>query len=125
MGADYIMAGEKKLHDHGEDFLESLKNLPDTTHFLNASEIFRQLSDATRLRILWLLCHSEECVNNIACALEMSDSAVSHHLRSLKHANLLSSRRDGKEMRYTLANNEQALFAHKIIDTYFNDISST
>ena len=80
---------------------------------------FRQLGDPSRLRILWLLCHSEECVCNIAAAVGMSDPAVSHHLRILKKSGIIESRRDGKEVYYTLADTTQAKLLHRTIDALF------
>ena len=55
------------------------------------------LSDPSRLRIFWLLCHCEECVMNISALVDMSSPAVSHHLRNLKASGLIVSRREGKE----------------------------
>ena len=81
--------------------------------------IFQQLGDPSRLRILWLLCHSEECVCNIAAAVGMSDPAVSHHLRILKKGGIIESRRDGKEVYYTLADTTQAKLLHRTIDALF------
>ena len=84
-------------HHHGEkkrmgSLCRELKNIE---HFTAVSEIFRQLSDPTRVRIFWLLSHQEECVINIAAMMEMSSPAVSHHLKSLTESGLLVSRRDG------------------------------
>lgn len=69
------------LHDHGQNLEAFLKSKPSEAEFLKASDIFQQLCDPTRLHILWLLSHSEQCVNNISLAIGMSTSAVSHHLR--------------------------------------------
>lgn len=106
-------------HHHGSQLETILKEMPNAGHFSEASEIFSQLSDTTRLRILWLLCHSEECVTNLAAAINMSDPATSHHLRILKKAGLATSRRIGKEVHYTLADNEQAHLIHQMIDDVF------
>lgn len=106
-------------HDHGKNTEAILKLMPDTPHFLEAAEAFKQLADGSRLRIFWLLCHVEECVCNIAAAVEMTDAAVSHHLRNLKQNGLIENRREGKEMYYRLADNEKARLAHRIVDDYF------
>lgn len=74
----------------------------------------------SRLRILWLLCHCEECVYNLSAAVNMSSPAVSHHLRSLKQSGLLSSRRVGKEVHYRLADTEEARLVHRMIDDIFD-----
>lgn len=83
------------------------------------SFLFQQLGDPTRLRILWLLCHCEECVCNLAAAVDMSAPAVSHHLRILKKSGIISSRRDGKEVYYSLSDTPQAKLLHHAIDALF------
>lgn len=114
------MAKQKKLpHDHGRDFEAVLQHMPDSEHFLEAAATFQQLCDGSRLRIFWLISHAEECVSNIAAAVEMTDAAVSHHLRTLKMHGLIKSRRIGKEVHYSLADNEKARLAHRMIDDYF------
>lgn len=110
---------EKLLHNHGLNTESVLEMMPDMHHFIEAAGAFQQLSDGTRLRIFWLLCHVEECVCNIAAAVEMTDAAVSHHLRNLKQNGLIENRREGKEMYYRLADNEKAHLAHKIVDDFF------
>lgn len=106
-------------HDHDNNVGQILTKMPDENAFIEAADIFSHLSDATRLRILWLLCHCEECVTNIATAVGMSDSAVSHHLRILKKSGLLKSRRIGKEVHYSLAVSEEAQLMHRMIDDVF------
>ena len=68
------MAGFVLPHDHGEGgHIENLHHeLMNVAHFTAVSEIFKQLSDPTRVRIFWLLSHREECVINLAALLEMS-----------------------------------------------------
>ena len=106
-------------HEHGSNLQEILDHMPDESNFIDAADVFSQLSDATRLRILWILSHSEECVTNIAAAIGMSDPAVSHHLRILKKAGLATSRRIGKEVHYSLAPSEHAQLAHRMVDDVF------
>lgn len=101
-----------RLHDHGAETV----NVPADRIFEKVSETFQLISDPTRLKILWLLCHHETCVNNIAVTVGMSAPAVSHHLRLLKQAGLLSSRREGKEIYYKLAQNEEAGLVHRAVD---------
>ena len=105
-------------HDHGEQrHAENLhRELMNTAHFTAVSDIFRQLSDPTRVRIFWLLSHEEECVINLAAMLEMSSPAISHHLRSLTESGLLVSRRDGKEVYYKAADTEQIRLLHEIVE---------
>ena len=106
-------------HYHGEEpnhalFVRELLENADT--FQNLSNIFKQLGDANRIRIFWLLCHCEECVVNIAAMTEMSSPAVSHHLRILKDSGLLLARRDGKEMYYHAADTAEARLLHEMIE---------
>lgn len=109
----------KLPHDHGQNIEQVLAKMPDVQHFSEAATSFHLLSDSTRLRIFWLLCHSEECVSNIAAAIGMTDPAVSHHLKNLKQNGFVESRREGKEVYYKLSNNEKAQLMHKIADSYF------
>ena len=73
-------------------------------------------SDASRIRIFWLLCHCEECVQNISALMEMSSPAVSHHLRGLKDNGLIVSRRVGKEVFYKAADTDQSRLLHIMIE---------
>ena len=92
------MAESRLPHDHGQPIEQKLENLPDAAGFQMVADLFKQLADPTRLRIFWLLCHCEECVINISSLVGMNSPAVSHHLKLLKSAGLIISRRDGKEV---------------------------
>jgi len=69
---------------------------------LGLTELFRVLGDPTRLRILTALGAAELCVCDLATALDMSQSAVSHQLAVLRGARLVRARREGKAMFYAL-----------------------
>lgn len=106
-------------HYHGEEpahteVVRQMLEKEDT--FQELSDIFRQLGDANRIRIFWLLCHCEECVVNIADMVDMSSPAVSHHLRVLKDSGLLDSRRDGREVYYRAADAPQSRLLHEMIE---------
>ena len=105
-------------HNHGsqQHIVQIHKELRNLDHFSTVSDIFKQLSDPTRVRIFWLLSHREECVINLAALLEMSSPAVSHHLRSLTESGLLVSRRDGKEVYYKAADTAQIRMLHEIVE---------
>ncbi len=105
-----------KMHNHSSNVDDMIKNMPSIKSFENASDTFQLISDPSRLKILWLLCHCELCVNDIAIATKMSSPAVSHHLKMLKQTNLIESRRSGKEMFYKLSNTAEAELVHKSID---------
>ena len=87
-------------HHSKEEEKRILGILPDDEQVYAVAEAMKQLGDPSRLRIFWLLCHTEECVINIAALVKMSSPAVSHHLRLLKAAGLIVSKREGKEMYY-------------------------
>lgn len=106
-------------HNHGESLEQVLSVMPATPEFLKAADIFRQLGDGTRLQILWLLCHSEQCVLNLSAAIEMSPPAVSHHLKGLRESGLIVSRRAGKEVYYRLADTKEAALLHHMVDALF------
>lgn len=105
-------------HQHGErTHTEDLhRELTNIEHFTAVSDVFKQLSDPTRVRIFWLLSHREECVVNIAAMLDMSSPAVSHHLRTLRSSGLLVTRRDGKEVYYHAADTAQSRLLHELIE---------
>lgn len=64
--------------------------------------LFKLFGDQTRLNILLSLFKQELCVHDICKVVDMSQSAVSHQLRNLREAKLVKSRRDGKEVLYSL-----------------------
>jgi len=108
-----------ELHNHHDETYEVLKAMPGEKEFIKAAELFTQMCDSTRLRILWIICHSEVCVNDIAAAVGMSAPAVSHHLRSLRQTGLIVGRREGKEVLYSLSDAKKAALIHKMIDDMF------
>lgn len=80
------------------------------------SDVFKLLADPSRVRIFWLLCHCEECVVNISYLTGMTSPAVSHHLRQLRAAGLIQSRREGKEVYYKASATEQVRLLHGAIE---------
>jgi ArsR family transcriptional regulator len=68
----------------------------------NVLNIFKALSDETRLRILKLLEQGELCVCDIVAALDMIQPKVSFHLSVLKEAGLIKDRRQGKWIHYSI-----------------------
>ena len=86
--------------------IEAIKaKLPNDEEIYDLSELFKVLVDQTRTKILTVLEIHELCVNDIASALNMTKSAVSHQLRILRQSRLIKSRRDGKEIIYSLDDN--------------------
>lgn len=70
--------------------------------FLLLSQTFQALGDSSRLQIVWLLSQAEFRVGDIARLLNMSQPAVSHHLRTLRNLRLVKVRRDGRTSHYSL-----------------------
>jgi len=68
----------------------------------HVAELFRAFSDTSRVRILFALTTQELNVNTLAELVGISDSAVSHHLRSLRQMELVVARREGKEVYYRI-----------------------
>ncbi|MBR1824756.1 MAG: winged helix-turn-helix transcriptional regulator [Ruminococcus sp.] len=78
------------------------KVTPDEDVLFKAAELLKIFGDSTRIRIIFVLCQSELCVCDIARLLNMTQSAISHQLKVLKEARLVSSRREGKTIFYAL-----------------------
>lgn len=96
------------LHVHEDKVAKVQAMMPDDDTLMRLSELFKVFGDSTRIRILYVLFESEVCVCDIAKLLGMTQSAVSHQLRILKQARLIRSRRDGKTVFYTLADEHVA-----------------
>ena len=103
-------------HTHTHEAAKLAGQLGHIEDFQTVSEVFKQLSDCSRVRIFWLLCHCEECVMNISALVDMSSPAVSHHLRQLKNSGLIVSRREGKEVYYKASDSEASKLLHRTIE---------
>lgn len=110
------MLSKELPHNHGHLPKELQLGVPKEQTFTVVSDIFKMLSDNKRIEIFWLLCHCEECVVNISSLLDMSSPAVSHHLKLLKTAGLVISRREGKEVYYTAAKSRRSEALHEMIE---------
>lgn len=77
--------------------------LPAEESLLDLAELFKVFGDSTRIRILFVLFEAEVCVCDLAEALSMTQSAISHQLAILKRSKLVRSRREGKSVFYSLA----------------------
>ena len=104
------------FHEHSSTLKDLISNIPSYEDADMVADILSILSDATRLRILWLLCHTTECVTDIGIAINMSAPAVSHHLKLLKSRNIIESKKVGKEMLYHLADNKTARIIHELLE---------
>ncbi|MCQ2499135.1 MAG: metalloregulator ArsR/SmtB family transcription factor [Lachnospiraceae bacterium] len=81
----------------------------DENELYDLAELFKVFGDSTRIRILFVLFEDEMCVNDMAEALNMTQSAVSHQLKILKQNKLVKSRREGKLIIYSLADDHVRL----------------
>lgn len=88
---------------HHESVDKVRANMLAGESFDRVSTFFKILGDSTRIRIIWSLDQNELCVCDIANILSMTKSAVSHQLSTLRNANLVKCRRDGKTVYYSLA----------------------
>ena len=80
------------------------------------SEFFSLLGDANRLRILSVLAVKELCVCDLAAALDMSESAVSHQLRSLRAIRLVSYRKRGRKVFYRVKDHHVLELYHSVAE---------
>ena len=87
-----------------ENLLEIVKEMmPEETELYDLAELFKVFGDSTRIRILFVLFEAEVCVCDLAKALNMTQSAISHQLRILKQNKLVKNRREGKSVFYSLS----------------------
>lgn len=84
------------------ELTEIKANIPEPEVVDAVSELFKVLGDSTRTKILFVLERGELCVSDICECVDMSKYAVSHQLRILKASKLVKSRREGREIIYSL-----------------------
>ena len=88
---------------HGELLAIISRKMPADEKIFDLAELFKMFGDSTRMKILFVLFEAEVCTCDLAEALGMTSSAVSHQLNALKRAKLVKSRRDGKSVFYSLS----------------------
>ena len=87
-----------------EDAVNEVRSaLPSDETLSDLADLFKLFGDTTRIKILYLLFEKELCVCDIATLLNMTQSAISHQLKTLKHSKLVKFRREGKVVLYSLA----------------------
>ena len=94
-----------EVHDHLLKIVN--EKMPPETELYDLAELFKVFGDSTRIRILFVLFEAEVCVCDLAAALNMTQSAISHQLKILKQNKLVKSRREGKSIFYSLADNHE------------------
>ena len=88
---------------HEDEVKRAKADMLDEETLLYISDFYKALSDSTRIKIINVLEKRELCVCDISSLLNMTKSAVSHQLNNLREMNLIKSRKVGKEVWYTLA----------------------
>ena len=76
--------------------------MPDNQEFYHLANFYKMFADNTRLKILWALSRENMCVCDLAVLLDMTKSAISHQLKSLRLANLVTYQKQGKVVYYSL-----------------------
>lgn len=85
------------------DLVEEVKlHMPSEEKLYDLADFFKVFSDSTRIKILWALEQEEMCVCDLAALLNMTKSAISHQLKTLRQEKLVKYRRDGKNAIYSL-----------------------
>lgn len=85
-----------------ENIEKAQKGMPIDSDIAKVVSFYKVLSDETRLRILYALKEEELCAGDIAVLLDMTKSAVSHQLALMRKMHQIKSRRDGKNVFYSL-----------------------
>lgn len=92
-----------KKHNHQDALCHVRSLMPSDERLCDLGDLFKVFGDTTRIKILYSLLEEELCVCAIAELLGMTQSAISHQLKVLKNAKLVSARREGKTIYYALA----------------------
>lgn len=90
-------------HDHRKLVTRLREEMPREELLLGLADLYSIFADPTRVKLLYALWESEMCVCALTELLGLSQSAVSHQLRTLRESNLVRARRDGKLVYYALA----------------------
>ena len=98
-------------HSVGSQIDNLRKKALDISTAQRMAEFFRLLGDSNRLRIVSLLAQQELCVCDLANMLDMSESAVSHQLKTLRSLRLVSYQKQGRRVYYKLLD-------HHVLDLY-------
>lgn len=95
------------MHEHEHYSMpeeeDIFSELPTEEELYDLAELFKVFGDSTRIRILYVLVEQDMSVGEIAQALGMTQSSISHQLRVLKQSRLVRFRREGKNIVYSLA----------------------
>ncbi len=95
---------------------QTLKTLAHQEDINRMADIFKALSDPSRLKIVLALLSHEHCVCDIAVICSQTDSAISHQLRILRTLKIVKNRRDGKSIYYSIDDDHVAALIHMSLD---------
>lgn len=97
---------EKLLCDdstvHNDQVLYAKEHMLPDAEVEALAAVFKLLSDPTRVRLVWAVRDREMCVCDLAATLGMTKSAISHQLKTMKDVHIVKSRREGKNIFYSL-----------------------
>jgi len=99
-------------HDtiHEDVVARAQEAMPDNKAFYELADLYKMFADSTRIKILWALSREEMCVCDLAALLDMTSSAVSHQLKSLRLARLVRFEKKGKIVYYSLVDDHARVF---------------
>ena len=92
----------EKASGYADELKELSNQIISKEDAAKKSKLFKALGDSTRLKILGLLAIKEMCVCEVMVALELTQPTASHHLRILENVNLVTARKEGKWVFYSL-----------------------
>lgn len=98
------MANGEKCCENLRPMLDKLlKKMPSDEEMKLQAEYFKAISDPARIKIIYALANGELCVCELMLIMGMQQTVVSHHLKILKYAKIISDRKSGKWVNYSLA----------------------
>ena len=101
-----ISSTNKQCHsvsEHEKIIRSTIEGMPQEEILLDLADLFKIFGDSTRIKILFALYESEMCVFSLTQSLNMTQSAISHQLKILRQSKLVKTRREGKSIIYSLA----------------------
>lgn len=87
---------------HEDSVNKVINSLPKNKSLQQLGDFFKIFGDPTRLKIIFSLYYSELCVFDLAAVIGISQSGISHQLRTLKQMGIVKNRRWGKTIYYSL-----------------------
>lgn len=81
---------------------KTIARMPKENTFQGLADFYKIMGDATRCKIIFALQQNEMCVCDLANVLSMTKSSISHQLSKMRNSGVVKSRREGKEVYYSL-----------------------